>query len=145
MKNIIKLLVVPVALFAFVGTGLAQGTTPAPAKPASPAKPAAPAKTTEKKETTVKVSRGRGELLAVDSKAGTAKVKARDGEMSLVADAKETKDQLTKVKVGDPVRFMYTDKDGKLVLKMLEKGRARTETKSSRQKTQKPESTTPTK
>ncbi|OGQ80669.1 MAG: hypothetical protein A3F90_17645 [Deltaproteobacteria bacterium RIFCSPLOWO2_12_FULL_60_19] len=145
MKNIIKLLLVPVALFAFVGTGFAQGTTPAPAKPAAPAKQAAPAKTTEKKEATVKVNRARGELLAVDSKAGTAKVKGRDGEMSLIADTKETKDALTKVKVGDPVRFMYTEKDGKLVLARLEKGRVRTESKSSRQKTQKPQSTTPTK
>lgn len=139
MKNIIKLLLVPVALFAFVGTSLAQGTTPAPAKPA------APAKTTEKKEVTVKVNRARGELLAVDSKAGTAKVKGRDGEMSLVADSKETKDQLTKVKVGDPVRLTYSEKDGKLVLRSLEKGRVKTESKSPRQKTQKPESTTPAK
>lgn len=139
MKNIIKLWLVPVALFAFVGTSLAQGTTPAPAKPA------APAKTTEKKDVAVKVSRGRGELLAVDSKVGTAKVKGRDREMSLIADTKETKDALAKVKVGDAVRFTYTEKDGKLVLRMLEKGRTRTETRSPRQKTQKPESTAPAK
>ena len=137
MKDMIKALLVSVVALAFAGSIWAQGT--------APAKPAAPAKTTEKKEATVKVSRGRGELLAVDTKAGTAKVKGRDREMSLNADTKETKDQLAKVKVGDSVRFTYTEKDGKLVLGMLEKGRTKTESKSSRQKTEKTESTKPAK
>ena len=146
MRDMMKVLLVPVVVFAFAGSVWAQGTTTAPAKPA--AKPAAPAKSTEKKEVkeaVVKVNRARGELLAVDSKAGTAKVKGRDSEMSLVADKKETKDALGKVKVGDPVRFTYTEKDGKLVLGMLEKSRPRTESRSTRQKTEKTESTKPAK
>ena len=139
MRDMMKVLLVPVVAFAFAGTVWAQGTTPAPAKPA------APAKTTEKKEVTVKVSRGRGELLAVDSKAGTAKVKAKDSEMSVVADTKETKDALAKVKVGDPVRFTYTEKDGKLSLRSLTKVRVKSDAKSSQQKTDRQESTKPAK
>jgi len=140
MKNMIKLLLVPVVAFVFSGSVWAQGTTPG-----APAKPAAPAKTTEKKEVTVKVSRARGELLAVDSKAGTAKVKTKDKEMTFNADTKETKDALAKVKVGDSVRIAYSEKDGKLVLRSVDKGRPRTESKPSRQKTEGQESTKPAK
>ena len=140
MKNIIKLSIVAVAVCALGGMSFAQGTTPAPAKPA------APAKTTEKKETTVKITRGRGELVAVDSKTGTAKIKSPNSkEMTFIADSKETKDALAKVKVGDSVRVGFIEKDGKFVLQSLEKSRPRTESKSSRQKTEKTETTKPAK
>ena len=148
MREMTKLLLVLVALFAFVGTSFAQGTTPAPAKPAAPAKPTAPAKPAEKKEvkdSVVKGRRGRGEIVSLDAKAGTVKVKGRDREATLIADTKETKGALAKVKVGDPVRFTFSEKDGKFVLRSLEKSRPRTESRSSREKTQKPESTAPTK
>ena len=139
MRDMMKVLLVPVVAFAFAGSVWAQDTTPAPAKPA------APAKTTEKKEVTVKVNRAQGELLAVDSKAGTAKVKARDGEKVFIADTKETKEALAKVKVGDSVRVSYNLKDGKLTLRSVSKVRARTDAKSSQQKTEKTESTKPAK
>ena len=139
MRDMMKVLLVPVVAFAFAGSVWAQGTTPAPAKPA------APAKTTEKKEGTVKVNRGQGELLAVDSKAGTAKIKARDKELSLTAESKETKDALAKVKVGDSVRVTYSEKDGKLTLRSVSKVRARTDAKSSQQKSEKTEATKPAK
>jgi hypothetical protein len=134
----IKLLLVPVALFAFVGTSLGQGTTPAPAKPA------APAKATEKKEV-VKVLRGRGEVAVADTKAGTLKVKVKDKELSFNAESKESKEGLAKVKMGDNVRVTYTEKEGKLTLRSVGKVRTRTDAKSSQQKTEKPETTKPAK
>ena len=137
MKNMLKVLLAPVVALAFAGSVWAQGTTPAPAKPAAPAK-------TEKREAASKEKRGRGEIVTLDAKAGTVKVKSRDNEMSLVADTKETKDALAKVKVGDPVGFSYTDKDGKLVLRSL-KAATKREGRSSRQKTEKTESTKPAK
>ena len=142
MRDMTKLWLVLVALFAFVGTGFAQGTTPAPTKPA------APAKTTEKKEvkeTAAKVQRGRVEVVSLDAKAGTLKGKGPTKDATFIAESKETKDALTKVKVGDQVRISFSEKDGKLLLHSVEKSRSRTESRSSRQKTQKPESTTPAK
>lgn len=138
MREIMKLLLAPVIIFAFVGTSLAQGTTPAPAKPA------APAKTTEKKEV-VKILRARGELTAADAKAGTLKLKLKDKELSFTAESKESKEGLVKVKVGDNVRVTYTEKEGKLTLRSVGKVRTRSDAKSTQQKTEKPETTKPAK
>ena len=138
MRNMTKLLLVPVALFAFVGTSFAQGTTPAPAKPA------APAKATEKKEV-VKILRARGELTAADAKAGTLKLKLKDKDLSFTAESKESKEGLAKVKVGDNVRVTYTEKEGKLTVRSVGKVRTRTDAKSSQQKTEKPETAKPAK
>ena len=141
MRDMMKVLLVPVVAFAFAGSVWAQGTTPgAPAKPSTTTKP------TEKKEVVVKVSHARGELVAVDSKAGTAKVKAKDGEMSVVADTKATRDALAKVKVGDNVQVAYVEKDGKLTLRSVRKAKVSTASKATPTKSpEKKEETKPAK
>jgi Cu/Ag efflux protein CusF len=56
----------------------------------------------------------RGEVSAIDTKAGSVKVKSRSGEKTVVFAAK-TKAGLDKIKIGDRVRITYVEKDGKLL------------------------------
>lgn len=106
MKNTIKVLVIALTSLAFSGVSFAQ------AKPATPTAPAAPAMEKSQKAKTNDVT---GEVTSVDVKAGTFTVKAKDKEINLVADSKNTKAALEKLKVGDMVRVSYTEKDGKMI------------------------------
>jgi len=106
VKNPIKVLVIALTSLAFSGVSFAQ------AKPATPTAPAAPAM--EKSEK-AKTNRLTGEITSVDVKAGTFTVKGKDKEINLVADSKNTKAALEKLKVGDMVRVSYTEKDGKMI------------------------------
>lgn len=136
MKNILRLLLVPLVILAFAGAGFAQAT------PATPAKPASSAKTPEKKDEKQKASRVRGEITGLDAKAGTLKVKAKDKEYSLRAESNDAKSGLERVKVGDTVRVMYAEKDGKLIVRSMTKVRVKAETKATETKaTQKPTET----
>lgn len=124
MKSILRFLLVPVVTFTFAGfvsaqTGPTGGT--GPSKSTAPATKSDTTKSTEKKAATAKQQRVRGELTAADAKAGTAKVKTKDKELSLSTDSQEVKDSLAKMKVGDNVRVAYTDSDGKLMLKAISK------------------------
>jgi Cu/Ag efflux protein CusF len=106
VKNPIKVLVIALTSLAFSGVSFAQ------AKPATPTAPAAPAMEKSEKAKTNGVT---GEVTSVDVKAGTFTVKAKDKEINLVADSKNTKAALEKLKVGDMVRVSYTEKDGKRI------------------------------
>ncbi len=119
MKSILRLLLVPVVTLVFAGTSLAQGTGPTGTTGAKPPT----ATKAEKKAVAAKVQRARGELTAADAKAGTAKVKTKDKELSLTAESQETKDSLAKIKVGDAVRVAYEEKDGKLTLRSIAKSK----------------------
>lgn len=143
MKNVLRLLLVPLLTLAFAGASFPQAT---PGTPATPTKPTSPAKTPEKRERKQKVIRARGELTSADAKAGTLKVKTKDKELSLAATSKETKSALGKVKVGDTVRVTYTEKEGKLILSSVAKARIRAQAKDTQAKpSEKKEETKPAK
>ncbi|HEY6199371.1 MAG TPA: hypothetical protein VI231_12225 [Candidatus Binatia bacterium] len=123
MKSILRFLLVPVVTLTFAGavsaqTGPTGGT--GPSKSSTPATKSDTTKSTEKKAA-AKTQRVRGELTASDAKAGTAKVKTKDKELSLSTESQEVKDSLGKMKVGDTVRVAYTESDGKLMLKAISK------------------------
>ena len=88
MKSIVKLFVVAFVTFVFAGAGMAQGTGPTGG---TGAKSSTPAKS-EKKAAAAKVLRAKGELTAADAKAGTAKVKTKEKELSLTAETQEAKE-----------------------------------------------------
>lgn len=123
MKSILRFLLVPAVTLTFAGfvsaqTGPTGGTGPSKSTP--PATKSDTTKSTEKKAA-AKTQRVRGELTAADAKAGTAKVKTKDKELSLSSESQEVKDSLAKMKVGDTVRVAYTESDGKLMLKAISK------------------------
>lgn len=128
MKRMIRVLVIGLTTLAFSGLSFAQ------AKPATPAGP-----TVEKKaETKAKISRVSGEVTAVDAKAGTLAIKAKDKDVNLTAESKSAKSALGKIKVGDMVRVSYTEKDGKMIassVKAEAKSKAATTEKKSDTKT----------
>jgi hypothetical protein len=129
----LRILLVPFVTLAFAGLVSAQGTSSgtAPSKSSTSSSTTSSAtKSSEKKASAPKTLRERGELTAADAKAGTAKVKLKDKELSLNADSQEAKDSLAKVKVGDKVRVAYVESDGKLMLKSISKTKLPT-TKSS--------------
>jgi hypothetical protein len=124
MKSILRFLLVPVVTLTFAGavsaqTGPTGGT--GPSKSSTPSTKSDTTKSTDKKAAAAKTQRVRGELTAADAKAGTAKVKTKDKELSLSTESQEVKDSLAKMKVGDTVRVAYTDSDGKLMLKAISK------------------------
>jgi translation initiation factor IF-1 len=110
VKNMIKILVVAFTTLSFSTLGFAQAK---PATPATPATPAAPA--TEKKSEKAKTHQATGEVTALDAKAGTFEVKEKDKEIKLSATSKSAKSSLAKLKVGDMVKFSYTEKDGQMI------------------------------
>jgi hypothetical protein len=90
----------------------------------APAKDAAASsekKQTEKKTKTTKPARPqklKGEIIALDAQAGTVSVKGTAGEKSfLTQDA--AKDSLEVLEVGERVRVVYLEKDGKPVATSL--------------------------
>lgn len=67
------------------------------------------------KEGRPKTTRIAGEIASVNVKAGTLTVKVNDKEMSFVAETKQAKSALKKVRVGKQVRISYSEEDGKLI------------------------------
>lgn len=114
MKGILRLFLVSLIALTFAGASFGQAT---PATPATPAKPAE--KAAQKKEAGPKTMRVSGEIVALDAKAGTLTVKAKDKEMAFIAEGKGAKAGLEKIKVGEKVRVSYTDKDGKLIARSI--------------------------
>lgn len=124
MKSMLRILLVPFVTLAFAGFVAAQGTSSgtAPSKSSTTSSTTKSSDTTKSsKSTAAKTQRARGELTAADTKAGSAKVKTKDKELSLNAESQEAKDSLAKMKVGDSVRVAYTESDGKLMLKSISK------------------------
>ena len=118
MKSILRLVLVSLVTLAFAGVALAQtgSTGSTGTKSTAPAKPAA-----EKKAPAPKVIRATGELTAADAKAGTAKVKTKDKELTFTDATQSAKDSLGKLKVGDMVKTAYVEKDGNLTLNSVAK------------------------
>ena len=129
MKSMLRILLVPFVALAFAGVASAQGTSSSTAPSKSSTASSTKSDTTKSTDTksskssAPKVQRVRGELTAVDAKAGSAKVKLKDKELSLSAESQEAKDSLAKVKVGDNVRVAYVEADGKLTMKSISKSK----------------------
>ncbi|HTM08405.1 MAG TPA: hypothetical protein VL754_08460 [Verrucomicrobiae bacterium] len=121
MKSMLRILLVPFVALAFAGVASAQGTSSTPSTKSSDTTKSTDTKSS--KSSAAKVQRVRGELTAADAKAGTAKVKLKDKELSLSAESQEAKDSLAKVKVGDNVRVAYVEADGKLTMKSISKSK----------------------
>ena len=122
MKSILSFLLVPVVTLTFAGFVSAQtGPTGGTGASKSTAPSTKSDTTKSSKSSATKPQRVRGELTAADAKAGTAKVKTKDKELSLSTDSQEVKDSLAKMKVGDTVRVAYSESDGKLMLKAISK------------------------
>ena len=136
MKNFLRLILVSLVTLAFAGVALAQGTGSTGATGSTGTKSTAPAKPAkEKKALAPKVIRATGELTAADAKAGTAKVKTKDKELTFTDATQNAKDSLAKVKVGDMVKAAYVEKDGKLTLNSVAKTKPPTAAKSAEKKT----------
>jgi len=109
MKSILRLFLVPLVALTFAGVSFAQAT------PATPAKPVSPEKKTETKTEAKKGVRVTGDLVSADAKAGKLTLKVKDKDMNFVAESREVKSALEKVKVGDKLTVRYTEKDGKMI------------------------------
>ena len=131
MKNFLRLFLVSLVTLAFAGVAVAQGTGSTGATGGTGTKSTAPAKPAEKKAAAPKTLRATGELVAADAKAGTAKVKTKDKELTFTDATQNAKDSLAKVKVGDMVKTAYVEKDGKLTLNSIAKTKPPTASKSS--------------
>lgn len=133
MRRLCRCFTVLLLLSNFTAAGLAADS--APAKDAAPA---SGKKTAEKKAKTTKPAkpqRLKGEIAALDAEAGTVSVKSAKGEKSfLTQDA--AKDSLEVLKVGERVRVIYLEKDGKSVATSLR--RIKTRNTSPENKQQKP-------
>jgi len=122
MKKIIAIVLSLIFVFAVTSVTFAaekKEAAPAAEKKAAPAaekKEAAPAKKSAPKQAT-------GEVTAIDAKANTITVKAKKGDVTVGTDDK-TKvmpkgKAIADVKVGDKVKVVYTEADGKNTAKSV--------------------------
>jgi len=113
----------------------AQNAAPESEKKAAEKKPAekkAKAKATSATKTT-KPQRLKGEITAMDAKAGTVSVKGTSEEKTFTTqDA--AKDTLDIVKVGEHVRVTYSEKDGKSVATSMKRMKPKTATSGAKEK-----------
>ncbi|MBM2806170.1 MAG: hypothetical protein HW419_4063 [Deltaproteobacteria bacterium] len=112
MKWMRRLLLVPILMFGVSAVSFAADTRAAKESLGAPAKKTeAPSTKKTKKATPRKFT---GNISAVDTKAGAVSVKGTAGEKKFMTkDA--AKDALERLGVGDRVRVLYLEKDGKAV------------------------------
>jgi hypothetical protein len=114
--------------------GIAAATEGAPPKDAAPSGAKKPA---EKKAKTTKQARPqrlKGEITALDAEAGTVSVKSTKEEKSfLTQDA--ARDSLEVLRVGERVRVIYLEKDGKSVATSLRRSKVKSLNPENKQKT----------
>ncbi|MBM4261851.1 MAG: hypothetical protein FJ145_10515 [Deltaproteobacteria bacterium] len=108
MNQFSRIVVSGLIALSLAGAAVAADT-PKDKKPAAGADKT-PAATTE--------HRFRGSVTALDTKAGTLKVKGRNDEKTFIIGDK-AKSAFDKVKVGDRVRLTYADEGGKLIIRAL--------------------------
>jgi hypothetical protein len=121
--------------------GFAADSTPAKSAAPESGKNAADKKPPDKKAKSTgaaKPQRLKGEITALDVKAGTVSVKSASEEKSFVTqDA--AKDTLEILKIGEQVKVTYSEKDKRLVATSLR--RIKPKTASAETKTKKPSKT----
>lgn len=127
-----------VLLFLAISTNAVFAAESAPAKNPAPSTEKKPAEKKTKSTKTTKPQRLKGEITALDVKAGTVSVKGASGEKSFVTqDA--AKDTLEILKIGEEVKVTYSEKDQRLVATSLR--RIKPKTASAETKTKKPSKT----
>jgi len=112
MKRMRRLLLVPIMMFGFSAVSFAADAPAAKESSAAPAKKTGAQSTKKTKKATPR--KFTGNISAVDTKTGAVSVKGTSGEKNFMAkDA--AKDALERLAVGDRVRVLYSEKDGKAV------------------------------
>ena len=102
----------PLLALCLAGTGLCAESPAAKDSSAEGGNKSAPQKATKAKKT--KAQKFVGDISVIDNKTGAVSVKGAAGEKNFMTqDA--AKDALERLAVGDRVRVLYSDKDGKLV------------------------------
>ena len=131
MKILLVGLVVLLFLTSSPRAGLAADSTPAKS-----AAPESGKKAADKKARTTsaaKPQRLKGEITALDVKAGTVSVNSASGEKSFVTqDA--AKDTLEILKIGEQVKVTYSEKDKKLVATSLRRIKPKTASTGAKEK-----------
>ena len=121
MNNISRIVFSGLIFVSIAGAAIAAETTTG--------KSAAPTTTTTK--AAAAEHRFRGSVTALDTKAGTLKVKSKSDEKSFLIGDK-VKSSFDKVKVGDRVRLTYADEGGKLVIHALTETKSGSDSKASK-------------
>jgi hypothetical protein len=123
-----------VLVLAGYATGAVLAAESAPAKNAASESEKKPAEKRAKATTATKPQRFKGEISAMDAKAGTVSVRGTSEEKTFTTqDA--AKDALEIVTVGEQVRVTYSEKGGKLVatsMKRMKPKSARSGTKEKK-------------
>lgn len=108
----LRLYLVPILAVCLAGPGLGAESPSNKNSPPESVKQNAPKKAAKAKKP--KAQKFVGDISAVDSKTGAVSVKGSAGEKNFMTqDA--AKDALERLTVGDRVRVLYSDKEGKLV------------------------------
>ncbi len=127
--------------------GLAADSTPTKSAAPESGKNTADKKPADKKARTTRAAkpqRLRGEITALDAKAGTVSVKSASEEKSFVTqDA--AKDTLEILKIGEQVKVTYSEKDHKLVATSLRRMKPKTASAERKTKNASTTSAPPTK
>ena len=112
MESPLRLILVSLLMFSLAGSGAAAEKPAAKEPSAAPAKkPGTPTAKKVKKPAPRKFT---GDIVTVDTKTGVVSVKsATEEKQFMTQDA--AKDALERVSVGDRVRVLYSEKDGKAV------------------------------
>ena len=136
MKILLSGFMVLLFLTSLLRAGFAADSTPARSAPPESGKNAAGKKPPDKKAKTTgaaKPQRLKGEITALDVKAGTVSVKSASGEESFVTqDA--AKDTLEILKIGEQVKVKYSEKDKKLVATSLRRIKPKTASSGAKEK-----------
>lgn len=103
-------LLVPLLTIMLYSVGVAAETAATKSAPAPVPTQREPKKAKKTKPAT---KRFRGEVTALDSKAGTLSVKNAVSEKNFIAQ-QAVKESLERMTVGDRVKIIYTEKEGKL-------------------------------
>lgn len=103
-------LLVPLLTIVLYSVGVAAETAVTKSAPAAGPTQPEPKKAKKAKPAT---KRFRGEITGLDSKAGTLSVKSTVSEKNFIAQ-EAVKESLERMTVGDRVKIIYTEKEGKL-------------------------------
>ena len=131
--SVVLFLVNPTEAVLAAESAPAKNAAPESEKKAAEKKPAEKkAKTTSATKTT-KPQRLKGEITAMDAKAGTVSVKGTSGEKTFTTqDA--ARDTLEIVKVGEHVRVTYSEKDGKSVATSMKRMKPKSASSGTKEK-----------
>ena len=139
MRKLVYCFMVLLFLVNFKETVFAAESAPAKNAAAGSEEKAAEKKSTDKKAKTTsatkttKPQRPKGEITAMDPKAGTLTVKGTTEEKSFLAqDA--AKDFLERLKVGERVRVIYSEKEGKMVTTSVRRMKVKTASSGAQEK-----------